>query len=395
MKENNQSLLTGFALVIFGVVVFILLQVFRPVPELVPIEDTTPVVELTKIEKLNGPLRIVGEGLVRPRKTVRVSPQVNGEIIYKSPDLKPGGHFRKGDILLKIDPRNYESDVARIRGTIRATESQLTYAKQQVTRLSDLQATNAESESRLDEQIAQQGNLEGQLISLQAQLNRALLDLERTEIKAPFDGAVFTEEVDIGEIVSQGQILSQIYADDIFEIIVALDDMEASLIPELWDIEQRSKKVKAVVRSDYGNETYKWYAYLDAVETGLDQTARTINAVVLVENPRQTLGGYGDKSNVAPPLLPGMYASVSIEGLTPESSAIVPATAIHGNNYIWWLDNENKLQIDQVKILQAYGNTVVIQSPVVNTVEEVITSNLLTAIKGMHLRRYQDALESE
>jgi RND family efflux transporter MFP subunit len=393
MEEKSQSIITGFILIICGVGVFILLQVFRPVPELVPLVDTTPVVELIKIEKLNGPLSVVGEGLVRPRKTVKISPQVNGEVVYKSPDLNPGGHFLKGDILLKIDPRNYESEVTRIRGTLHATESQLTYARQQVKRLSDLQARNAESESRLDEQIAQQGNLEGQLLSLKAQLNRALFDLERTQIKAPFDGAVFTEEVDIGNVVAQGQVLSQIYADDIFEIIVALDDLEASLIPHLWDTERAPKKVKAFVKSDYGNETYQWEAYLDAVETGLDQTARTINAVVLVKNPRKTLGKSGVVDDSAPPLLPGMYTSVSIQGLSPEDSAIVPATAIHGNNYIWWLDDESTLQIEQVKILQAYGDTVVIQSSIIESVNEIITSNLPSAVKGMHLRRYQDTTE--
>jgi RND family efflux transporter MFP subunit len=397
MQENKQSVLTGLLILIIAGVVFYLLQVFGPKTETTPEVDYSPLVETSAIELLSGPLQVVGEGLVRPRRRVSLAPQVSGEIIFKSPDLKLGGRFSKGDVLVKVDPRNFESEATRIRGMIMAAESQLTYAKSQVKRLSDLKAKNAESESRLENQIAQQGDLQGQLIALRAQFQRAQLDVERSSLRAPFNGAVFTEELDVGNIVQAGQMLAQIYAEDVFEIIVALDDDEASLIPGLWSLEVIGKKIQATVAAEFGNELYTWDAQVDAVETGLDQSARTINVIVLVEEPQ--LAGYNSKSDIqsrsSPPLLPGMYASVSIAGLTPKSSAIVPADAIHGDKQIWLLDTEQKLRIELVDILQTYENSVVIQSSILQTGLHVITSKLPVAVNGMNLRRYQSGQDND
>ena len=397
MNEANQSVLTGIILIAIGVVIFVLLQVFSPQPETAPKTDIAPLVETIHLEKLSGPLNVVGEGVVRPRIRVSLSAQVSGEIIYKSSNLKPGGRFEKNEVLIRIDPRNYEAETNRIRGNIKASESQLKYVKQQVARLQNLSLKNVESESRLDEQIGKQGEMEGQLIALRAQLQRSLLDVERTEIRAPFDGAVFTEEVDVGNVIQPGQTLSQIYAEDTYEIIVALDDREASLIPELWNLDKKQEKIKAIVEAEYGNTSYRWKGFVDAVETGLDQTARTINAVVLVNKPRMA-GQHTnkqDKLNSAPPLLPGMYTTVSIEGPSPKSSAIVPAKAIHGDNYIWWLNGNNELQIQQVRLLQAYENTLVIQSPILDSISELVTSNISTAVEGMPMRRLSETGSGE
>jgi len=397
MNENKKSVLTGLLLLIFAGVVFYLLQVFAPKTETAPEVDNSPLVETSTLELLSGPLQIVGEGLVRPRKRVSLASQVSGEIVFKNPDLKLGGRFSKGEVLLEIDPRNFESEASRIRGMILAAESQLTYAKSQVKRLSDLKAKNAESESRLENQIAQQGDLEGQLIALRAQLQRAQLDIERSSVRAPFNGAVFTEQLDVGNIVQAGQMLAQVYAEDVFEIIVALDDQEASLIPELWSLDATGKKIKATVEAKYGGELYSWKAQVDAVETGLDNSARTINVVVLVKEPRRA--GYNSSRDSqpesAPPLLPGMYASVSIEGRSPKSSAIVPSSAVHGDRQIWLLDDENHLRIETVEILQTYENSVVIQSPALQAGLQIITSNLQVVVSGMNIRPYQSDLDTD
>jgi len=376
-------------LLVGAAIIFALLQLFKPEPEAVPETESLPLVETIRIERFSGPLQVVGEGIVRPRQIVSLSPQLSGKIIFKSPKLKPGGRFIKGDVLVKADARDFESEANRIRGNIKATQAQLTYSKQQVERLADLQLNNAESKSRLDEQIANNGNLEGQLIALKAQLQRSLLDVERTEIRAPFDGAVFTEEVDVGDIMRPGQAIAEVYSQDTYEITVALDDLEAGLIPNLWHFDSKDEKIRAQVESKFGDEMYRWKGYVDAVETALDRTARTVNVIVLVENPRETGQSSGDSSYVsAPPLLPGMYASVSIDGFQPKSSAIIPADALHEDNRVWWISEQGVLEIEEVKILQAYGNSLVVQSPILDTITELITSKLPSPIEGMSLGKF-------
>ena len=67
------------------------------------------------------------------------------------------------------------------------------------------------------------------------------LELERTRITAPFDGIVYEESIDLGDIVSPGRELARFYASDELEVIVALNADDSVFIPDLWQENNRPK----------------------------------------------------------------------------------------------------------------------------------------------------------
>ena len=219
------------------------------------------------------------------------------------------------------------------------------------------------------------------------------VDLQRATVTAPFDGQVFTENVDAGSIVQPGVEMAKIFATDMFEIVVPLSDREAALIPGLWD-DTLATRHRATATLSYRNQVYAWDGYVDRVEAGIDPDTRTIDVVVRIPTPLQrgrlvTVQNEGSEQSVtlggAPPLLSGTYAAIEIEGLTL-SHAILPRAALRNNNTIWLVTGEETLSVITVDVLQDQCTHVVIRSTALKTGDRVVVSDLDTATDGLSVQ---------
>ena len=242
------------------------------------------------------------------------------------------------------------------------------------------------SESDLEQQISVRGRLQGQIAAREAQLLRSQLDLGHTRIVAPFAGKVFSREVDVGDIVQPGTPLAEIFATDLYEIVVQLDDDEAAMIPGIWDLDSRDEKIAAQVEATFGAGTYSWPAVLASLEGVLDRDARTINAVVHVSDPDRPGRRVGGSGSSTPPLLPGMYASVRLEGLSAGITAVVPRAALQPGPFIWTLDSENKLRALPVEIAFTRDEDVAVTAAQMPQGRSVVVTQMPAATEGMRVR---------
>ena len=233
----------------------------------------------------DAPLRVVGHGVVAPRATVVVSAQVSGEVVEVGPHFVAGGTLERGELLLRLDPRRYRAAVDQAAGDLRAASAELEFSESQVVRLEQLVAESLVQQESLDAEISRRNRLLGQIAALDAARRGAELDLEQSVIRAPFDGKVLSEAVDVGDIVAPGSVLAQIFPTDSYEVVVALGDDEARLIPNLWDTDAAGPPV--VIATDYGGMRLEWDGFVHRVEAGLDQRARTINVVLRVPEPNR------------------------------------------------------------------------------------------------------------
>ena len=135
---------------------------------------------------------------------------------------------------------------------------------------------------------------EPQLKAAQAALKReeakvaeAKLALSRTSVKAPFDGYVREESVDIGQFLTVGQAVGRLFAADAVEVVLPLSDANTTLIPGLWELQagDAKRQVDARVMARYGDVRYAWDGYVDRAEVSLDKQTRTIDVIVRVPNP--------------------------------------------------------------------------------------------------------------
>ena len=83
----------------------------RPRPQREQIEPIPPLVQVVEARRSSEPVTVVAMGTVVPAKRVVLQPEVSGRIVAQSPQLQPGGLFKAGDVILRIDPRDYETAV--------------------------------------------------------------------------------------------------------------------------------------------------------------------------------------------------------------------------------------------------------------------------------------------
>ena len=153
-----------------------------------PSKPQARLVETRPVEIGRARTRIDAMGTVVPSKSVTLRPQVVGEIVFVSENLVPGGLFRTGDELLRIDPRDYElailqreSEVAQALSTLRLEQGQQTIAKREFELLNE---SLQDDDRELVLRKPQLESVRAQLALARARLEQARLDLQRSQVLA-------------------------------------------------------------------------------------------------------------------------------------------------------------------------------------------------------------------
>jgi multidrug efflux pump subunit AcrA (membrane-fusion protein) len=127
-----------------------------------------------------------------------------------------------------------------------------------------------------------------------------------------------------------------------------------------------------------------WNGYIVRTTGQVDRTSRMVSVVVEVPNPFDTSSG-------KPPLLPGAFVEVFIEGKILKDAIAVPRDALHDGNKVW-LVNDGHLQIRPLEILRADKDFAYIRSGIEDKAM-IATSSLDTAIEGMKVRTKSENID--
>ncbi|MDA0874807.1 MAG: efflux RND transporter periplasmic adaptor subunit, partial [Bacteroidetes bacterium] len=207
--------LIGVAILAVGVVGLLLLVSLRPDPPREERLQLAPVVQTVAAEPVEGNITISGSGSVLPRRQVGLSAEVAGRIIDLSPRFVAGGRFEAGEMLVQIDTTDYVNAVAMARAewTARRVEAIMAREEAAVARQEweRLQQREPEMETPQGGELGVMAFREPQVAmadaavaAARARLDDALTRLERTRIRAPFDGQMWTAPTDLGQVVGPG-----------------------------------------------------------------------------------------------------------------------------------------------------------------------------------------------
>ncbi len=323
-----------------------LLVLNPPEADRAPPSDTRLMVEVLPLATREFTIMLESYGTVAPRTRSFLTSEVSGQVQWIAATFRDGGAFSVGEVLARIDPRVYQANV-------RIAEATLMEANQ---RLAEERARALQAE--LDwEKLGEAGEApdlvlrrpqllaaEARLGSAQASRAKALLDLERTEIKAPFDGRVLAKRVDVGQVVAPNQQLAEVYATDYVEIRLPLKnrDLEFIDLPRVTgSMEAPQQPLKAEIASELGGD-FSWEGRIVRTEAAIDETARQLHVIAQIDAP---FTQRGDR----PPLRIGQYVTARIQGRRLDQQLIVPTSAIYQQSYAYVVD-EDVLQRKQVSI---------------------------------------------
>lgn len=365
-----------------GVLGFLALTASKPQLKRTKPQTPMPMVRVSQIKTGPQSVTVRGEGTVRPLREIQLVPQVNGKVVFASPVLVNGGEFKKGDTLLRIDPLDYQLAVTLAQARIKDSESRLRVAEEEAAAAKEewrllYQDKGVESEDppALAAKEPQLAAAKAKLAADGADLQKARLNLERTELKAPFNGRVSEESVDIGQYVSSAKPLATLFSTEAAEIVVPFDD-EALFwfhVPGFTPGNGAGSPVKILAR--IAGRELTWSGEVVRAEGKLDGRTRMVQVVVRVQKP------YARK----PPLAAGLFVAVEIQGRTLENAAVIPRAALRDNNTVWVVDDTGQLVFRRVDVARLGTNQAILRSGLADG-EMVVTSGLKVVTDGMKVR---------
>lgn len=291
------------------------------------------------------------QGTVSPRTATTLVSEVTGQIVEVSPNFVKGGFFEKDDVLIRIDDRNYNTAVKSARASVaRAitrveTENAMSgYALDDWQKLKELNDA-IPNPSELTLRKPQLTEVLAELEFAEATLEKALEDLRRTVIKAPYDGMLTEKRVDIGQFVSAGTQLASSFAVDFAEIRLPLplEDLE------FLDLPTASSKntVPVTLRADIGGRQGEWDAEIVRTEGVIDTKTQVIHAVAKIEDP------YDLKNGGENMLRLGTFVKASIEGVDAGQLFVIPRHALYRGTTLWVVREDHTIEPREVAIVRS------------------------------------------
>ncbi len=134
--------------------------------------------------------------------SVMLAPEVSGYII--NVNVVEGQKVKKGDVLIQIDPRNYENNLKQAKGELAAVEARRKDAEKNYRRLVDLLSKGAVSQQQFDTSSAQYNDMKAKYEAIASQVAQAELNLSNTKITAPNDGFIAKKSVELGQLATPG-----------------------------------------------------------------------------------------------------------------------------------------------------------------------------------------------
>ena len=328
-------------------------------PEVATASIAPPALLVDVVQARRNPVTfsVQSQGSVAPRTQTTLVAEASGQIVEVSPAFVSGGFFRKDDVLVRIDPRNYESVVKRARAAVARAETQLatetataSYAKEDYARLQRLNP-NTGPASALALRKPQLSAAMAELQSAQADLEKAEGDLDRTVIRAPYDGLVRQKIADVGQYVNVGSQLATTFAIDIAEVRLPItqNDLQYLDLSKL----RAGLPLEVVLQTQLGGETVSWAAVITRSEGVFDADTRVLYLVAQVADPYGLQRG---AEGAQVPLMMGTFVSAQIAGRPGGDLFVVPRQSIYRGETIWLVDDDSTIRPARVDVVRADEN---------------------------------------
>lgn len=376
------KIITPVLVLVVSIGIVTALSAAKPAPE--KKEESQRLVSLYVDEVTSDEVTISvqAQGDVRPKTEIDLIPQVSGRIVGISESFAEGAEFSPGETLIKIDDTNYKLAVIRAEARVAeahvAVQRELANAKIKEEHWLDKRNSGEPTPYALNKPQVMEA--ESKLLSAEADLQEARLNVARTEINVPFLGRVRDKSVGIGQYVTAGTLLGRVFSTDTVEIRLPLTDaqLEELNLPMGFMADAFNAPVVQFT-ARVGNREHSWTGRIVRTHASVDQQTRLIYAIAEVEDP------YGLGSDNGAPLAVGMFVHADIAGVNSQSAMVLPRLALRNTNKVYVINDENRLEIRTVEVISTSEETVLVSTGV-EVGDKVVTSSIPAAVDGMEVR---------
>jgi RND family efflux transporter MFP subunit len=333
----------------------------RPSSQLAEPEQPAITVDVAKVVLETVSIPVQAQGTVRPLQETILHAEVQGRVVEVSPAFNVGGFVSQGDVLLKIDPRDYQTSLLRARAAVKTAESNMAQEKGRAEVASrewkKLPANAQRSQAARDLYLRkpQLAQAEAQLLAAQADLDTARDNLERSEIKAPYDALIRGKHTELGQFVAPGTAVAEIFSVDYAEVRLPIPQSKLSYL-ELPGLSGYQGSATIDLYTDVAGTISHWTATLHRTEGVYDERSRVMYAVARIEDP------YGLRPPHRSPLRVGTFVNANIDGKPFPELVRLPRYILRAGNYVWVIDDQQRLQNRRVTTLRAGDDEIYVAS---------------------------------
>ncbi|MDR1494406.1 MAG: HlyD family efflux transporter periplasmic adaptor subunit [Planctomycetaceae bacterium] len=392
-------------------------------------------VEVFPLERRHGGIDFKIDGEVIPFRQLDIVPEVAGRVIYKSDNCRPGHSVQSGEILLRIDPTDYQLEweqrteaveqakvniaenavqTENAKKELELAEKQLEIRKRDWERNQILAQRKVVSAAELDtaqssllsaEETIQK--LENQLRIYETQKNHlavairkeeiavktAQLNLERTEVKTPLGGVVTSDSFEISSFVQRGTSVAKILDTSQLEIQCSLYMKQLQWIWRQTGTENGGyvfSPTPVTILYEIDGEQWAWEGTLKTLDGGsLNAVTRMVPCRVKVDDP-QSVGAVPTRenrtSNAPPTLFSGMYVSIIVHSKPAVSLYQIPEKALLPGNTIWTATN-GQLRRHTIRVAATVADGVLFyaDSEELSPTDLVVVSPLAAPVEGKNV----------
>jgi RND family efflux transporter MFP subunit len=340
-------------------------------------------VEVTHGERGTFQPEILAMGTVRPEKEIVLSPRVGGEIVSISESFTPGGFVDEGEVLLEIDPSDYEVVLLQRKSELlqASADLELELGRQNLALkdYKELEGTISSEYKSLVLRAPQLNTAQSRVEAAEAAVRRAELDLERTRIRAPFAAHIINREANEGSQVSPGEALGKLVGIKHYWVEAAVP------VSNLRWIDFSEERVTANLgvhirnRAAWPEGTFREGSVHRLIGELEDQT-RLARVLLTVADPLS----HEPESAGLPPLMIGSFVEARIAGIPLKDVIRIDRDYIRQDDTIW-IDENGVLKIRDLEIVFRDDEFAYARSGL-SVEDQVITTNLATVFDGAALR---------
>ncbi len=301
------------------------------VPVSVAVVEAKPV---TQWSEFSGRLEAVDRVEVRSRAAGAI----------QSVHFQEGAIVEKGDLLVTIDQAPYQAEVARAQANVTAAQARVSLASIELKRGQQLLATNAVSQSEVDQRMNAEASAKADLEAARAVLQTAALNLGYTEIRAPITGRVGKIEITAGNLIAAGPsspVLTQLVSlSPIYASFEADEQIVSGILAELPDganarnfIDRVPIRMSVAGLPDVSGK-------LQLVDNSVDPQSGTIRVRAVFDNANGAL-------------IPGQFARLNMGQAKTETAVLINERAIgtdQNKKYVMVVKPDNTIEYREITV---------------------------------------------
>ena len=267
-----KRVLIPIGIILIGLVVLVLLTVSAPKPDKTEIIKKATLVDVVEVSRGNVIFEVDSQGSISPRTETTLISEVSGQIKQVSNKFVVGGFFKKGEVLVMIDPISYEVGLLQAQARLDGANAKLVEEKargKQAEKEWKLTGRSFKNAPILALRKPQLQQTLADVKAAQADVKSAEIKLARTNIKAPYDAMIKAKSVDIGQYVSTGSQLAITFAVDYAEIRIPIKEQDMAFIdvPALGSVNSKGSNV--LLSTFQGGKLKTWSTFITRSELSL------------------------------------------------------------------------------------------------------------------------------